>query len=55
MITYRDKTYCASKVKRHTCGRYLDEENEKEAARMGLPIAWGNFCENTANDGSIKL
>jgi len=45
MISYKDKTFCASKVKVHTCGREITEQQIKDAERMGLPIAWGNYCK----------
>jgi len=40
-----DTTYCASEVENHTCGRELTEEEEKRADELGLPIAYGSFCE----------
>ena len=46
MITYKDKTFCASKVKKHTCGRELTEEDKENAKRITLPIAFGEFCED---------
>lgn len=45
MITYKDKAFCASKVKIHTCGRELAEEDKKHAQEIGLPICYGKFCE----------
>ncbi len=51
MITYKDKTFCASEVKHHTCGRELTEGDKKHAEEIGLPIAYGKFCE----DLSVKL
>lgn len=45
MICYKDKTYCASKVEKHTCGRELSEDDAKYAEETGLPIAYGHFCE----------
>lgn len=45
MLCYRDMTFCASKVKKHTCGRRLTAEDRKRARRIGLPIAWGEFCK----------
>jgi hypothetical protein len=46
MITYKDKTFCASKVKKHTCGREFTKEDEVNAKRVGLPVAYGNFCKS---------
>ncbi len=45
MITYKDKTFCASKVKKHTCGREFTKEHKARAKKVGLPVAWGRFCE----------
>lgn len=45
MICYRDITFCASKVDRHTCNRQLTDEDQKKANELGLPIAWAEFCE----------
>ena len=45
MICYKDKTYCNSKVENHTCGRELSEEEKEHAKELGLPIAYGKFCE----------
>lgn len=44
MITYKDKCFCASKVKRHTCGRKISEEDKKRAEKLGFPVAYGFFC-----------
>lgn len=45
MLCYKDKTFCASKVTKHTCGCELSEEDKKNAEKMELPIAWSNFCD----------
>jgi len=45
MICYKDKTFCASQVEQHTCGRELTEEDQKRADELGLPISYGRFCE----------
>ncbi len=44
MLCYRDRTFCADKVEKHTCGRELSKNDEERAEKMGLPIAWGSFC-----------
>lgn len=44
MLCYKDRTFCASKVEKHTCGRELSPEDEKRAEELGLPIAYGEFC-----------
>ena len=48
MITYKDKTFCASEVKEHTCGRELTEEDKKKAIKIGLPVSYGKFCEDNS-------
>lgn len=48
MITYKDRTFCASKVKKHACGREFTKEDEKLSKKIGLPIAYGNFCKEDA-------
>ena len=44
-ICYKDITFCASKVKKHTCGRKLTKEDKKNAVEIKLPISWAKFCE----------
>jgi peroxiredoxin len=44
-MSYRDRTFCASEVEKHSCGRELSETEQVLAVRAGLPIAWGRFCE----------
>ena len=48
MICYRDKTFCSSKVERHTCGREFTEEDAKAAevwwGGQDYPVAFGEFC-----------
>ncbi len=45
MICYKDRTFCASEVEEHTCGREITPKEIEEAKELGLPIAYGNFCE----------
>lgn len=45
MISYKDTTFCASKVKKHTCGRELTKEDKERAKRAKLPVAFAKFCE----------
>lgn len=46
MITYKDKAFCASEVKEHTCGREYTEEDRKYNDKVvKLPVAWGKFCK----------
>jgi hypothetical protein len=46
MICYKDRTFCASEVEKHTCERELTEEDKKHAEELGLPIAFGEFCRD---------
>lgn len=45
MMCYLDKTWCASEIETHTCGREISEEHKKRADELNLPIAWGLFCK----------
>jgi hypothetical protein len=45
MTSYKDRTFCAS-IKHDGCGRELTKEEIAEADRLGLPIAWGKFCDD---------
>ncbi len=51
MISYRDTTFCASKVKKHTCGREFTEEDAKRAEQWwggkDYPVAYATFCEES--------
>lgn len=53
LLVYLDKSFCASKVKVHTCGRELSEEDKKRADKMNLPIAYGYFCKDTGQCGTM--
>lgn len=44
-MTYKDKTFCASEVEKHTCGRELTKEDENRAKELAMPIAFSKFCE----------
>ena len=46
MLCYRDKTFCASEVAVHTCGREFTEQDKIDAEKVQLPVAYGNFCKN---------
>jgi hypothetical protein len=50
MITYKDKTFCGSKVKKHICGREITKNEITNAKEIGLPIAYGNFCKKLLNN-----
>jgi len=44
MICYKDRSYCASEVENHTCGREITKEELKHAEKIDLPIAYSYFC-----------
>ena len=49
MMSYKDQTYCASKVKRHTCNREFTKQDGLDAEKWwgskDYPVAFGRFCE----------
>lgn len=45
-ICYLDRAFCVSKNCKNECGRQLTNEIREAAARYGLPICTGTFCEN---------
>lgn len=49
MISFLDKTFCASKVKEHTCDREFTEEHALRAEKWwggkDYPVAYGEFCD----------
>jgi len=53
MICYKDQSYCASKVNKHTCGREFTAKDAQEAEKWwggkDYPVAFGNFCEAPKN------
>lgn len=49
MLCYKDRTFCASRVHKHTCGRELTQKDKDAAGEMKLPIAWAYFCGEPAN------
>jgi len=57
MICYKDRTYCSSNVKEHTCGREFKEEDAKNAEKWwgnkDYPVAYGKFCEEETKQGDI--
>jgi len=44
MICYKDKTFCSSQVDHHTCGRQITEDELAYAEKIGLPVAYSDFC-----------
>ena len=53
MISYRDKSFCGSKVKKHTCGREFTKADAKAAEKWwgnkDYPVAYTPFCEEPTN------
>ena len=47
MICYKDKAFCASEVTEHTCRREITKEELEHAHKIGIPIAYGDFCRAT--------
>lgn len=57
MICYRDRTYCSSKVDKHTCGREFTKQDAIDAEKWwggkDYPVAYGYFCgEPTSQKGT---
>lgn len=54
MISYRNRTYCSSDVKKHTCGREFTEQDavgaEKWWGGKDYPIAYSEFCKTTNSE-----
>ena len=48
-MSYRDTTFCASKVTEHTCGREITEQDainaEKWWGGKDYPVAYSKFCK----------
>ena len=53
MICYKDQTFCASKVEKHTCGREFTEQDAVDAEKWwggkDYPVAFADFCKETPN------
>lgn len=43
MLCYRDKAFCASDCTRAACPRFVSPSVEKDAERLGLPLALSDF------------
>lgn len=50
MICYRDRSYCGSKVKEHTCGREFTEQDAIDAEKWwgckDYPVAYMDYCKD---------
>lgn len=48
MMCYKDRSYCGSKVKKHTCGREFTKQDAKDAEKWwggkDYPVAYIYFC-----------
>jgi hypothetical protein len=44
MLSYKDRTFCSSNAKVHTCGREITKEEIQHAKDIGIPIAYAEFC-----------
>ena len=48
MMSYKDRTYCGSKVKKHTCGREFTKQDAIDAEKWwggkDYPVAHSYFC-----------
>jgi hypothetical protein len=45
MLSYKDKTFCASPNCNNECGRKLFAEDKEKARIQGMPIASAYFCD----------
>lgn len=43
MICYRDMTFCSAKCKNMECSRKFTQQDELDAKRFNLPVAFGDF------------
>ncbi len=48
MLSFKDKTFCASPHCTNQCGRKITDEERGEAQRLGLLISWSYFCGTPA-------
>lgn len=49
MLCYRDRAYCGSKVRKHTCGREFTKQDAIDAEKWwggkDYPVAFVKFCK----------
>lgn len=45
MICYKDRTFCGSKKHKKGCQRKITKEELEHSKKIGLPIAYGDFCK----------
>lgn len=49
MICYKDRTFCGSKKHKKDCKRKITKKELQDAKRIGLPVAYGDFCHSGFN------
>lgn len=58
MISFRDRAYCGSDVKVHTCGREFTEQDAIEAEAWwggkDYPVAYAKFCKENGSEDETK-
>lgn len=61
MITFRDKTFCASPGCANECGRKMSDEERAQIYKMAelyadevLPVCYGYFCGDESSQKGIK-
>jgi len=45
MVSFRDRTYCASPNCKNECGRKMTDLEKQEAKRRDLPVSYAYFCD----------
>lgn len=50
MLSYGDKTFCASPQCNNACGRKITKKDKEIARKMLFPIAWGMFCGEVSTE-----
>ena len=58
MICYKDRSYCGSQVKVHTCGREFTKQDAIDAEKWwggkDYPVCYGSFCGKSVVQGLEK-
>ena len=49
-MTYKDRTFCASKTDNHTCGREMSDIDKTIVEMTGELVAYAKFCEEEKLD-----
>lgn len=54
MISYKDRTFCASEVDDHNCSREFTKQDAIDAEKWwgskDFPVAWAKFCKEDKED-----